>query len=132
MLPFTIKVKKIKGKGRGKALGIPTLNFSIPQELNLPFGVYAGRLKTNKQFYPAALHFGPRPVFSEKDISLEAYILNIFDEELKDAELEFVKFIREIKNFADQKQMVERIKEDVKEIKNVLRNYEGELGESLT
>jgi len=120
-LPLVLKVKAIKGKGRGKGLGIPTLNFAIPQELSITHGVYAGRLLIADRFYPAAIHFGPRPVFSEADISLEAYILNYFDENIKECKLEFVKFVREIRNFRNPQDMVQQIELDVKEIKKILK-----------
>ncbi|MBI4067110.1 riboflavin kinase [Candidatus Gottesmanbacteria bacterium] len=123
MLPLKIKAKVIKGKGRGKGLGIPTINFEIPEDLNISYGVYAGRLLMNKKIYPAAIHFGHRPVFQEEDKSLEAYILDKFNENITEGELEFIKFIREIRNFPNPQEMVNQIKKDVGEIQRILDNF---------
>lgn len=122
MLPLKIKSTVIKGKGRGKGLGIPTINFEIPQNLEIPYGVYAGRLVTKDKIYPVAIHFGPRPVFSEEDISLEAYVLEKFESVIKEGEVVFIKYIREIKEFTTQ-EMIIQINQDIREIKKILKIY---------
>jgi len=139
MLPLKIKVKKVKGKGRGKELGVPTLNFAVPESLKIASGVYAGTLLVSNKSYPAAIHFGPRPVFDEEDTSLEAYIIishsgdpamagdsrideRFWSSQNDEMELEIVKFIREIRNFENSAKMVEQIKKDVKEIKKFLNS----------
>jgi len=120
-LPLTISVSQIKGKGRGKKLGIPTFNFKIPNNLKLRHGVYAGWLINEDKKYAAAIHFGPRPQFAETDTSLEAFIL---DKEIPEittgATLEFVKFIRKIKLFSSVNHMLKQIEKDVEEIRNFL------------
>lgn len=123
MLPLKIKVTKIKGKGRGKKLGIPTLNFAIPPDFNLSYGVYAGRLTTDKFIFPAAIHYGPRPVFDEVDPSLEVYVLDDLNEEITAGVLEFITFIREITNFLSPSEMVTQINKDVIVIKQALGSY---------
>lgn len=116
-LPFTFPVSQIKGKGRGKKLGIPTFNFKIPKNLKLNHGVYAGWLINKDIRYAAAIHFGPRPQFHETDPSLESYIL---DKEIPvtliATSLQFVKFIRKIKLFPSVNHMLKQIDQDIKEI----------------
>lgn len=107
-------------------MGIPTLNFAVSPSLNIPYGVYAGRLFIGNNSYPAAVHFGPRPVFGERGISLEAYILDPFSEQITEGELEFIQFIREIRNFPDPKNMVVQIKNDVQKISEILEQYKPE------
>lgn len=122
-LPQKFKLTKTKGKGRGEELGIPTINFTIPENLDLPYGVYAGWFYNNTQKYQAAIHFGPRPTFNEKDPSLEAYILSGNIEITQDSfMLEFVKLIRDEKtfHFNSESEMLARIAKDVEEIKKVL------------
>lgn len=117
-----ITVQTIKGRGRGKKIGIPTINFSIPASLTIAHGIYAGWLTVTGDRYPAAIHFGPRPVFGENDISLEAYILggDIPAKLVIEAELEFVAFIREVADFGSPGDLVAQIEEDVRKIKMVL------------
>jgi len=119
----TIKVQRVSGKGRGKNLGIPTLNFVVPTNLKLPYGIYAGWLTTAEKKYQTAIHFGPRPTFNEIEPSLEAYILEGFIENVpKDLELEFVQRIRDIHtfNFETPELMINQINHDIKEVKKTL------------
>lgn len=120
-LPLSFPVTQTSGYGRGKKLGIPTINFKIPKNLNLSYGVYAGWLFSEFNKFPAAIHFGPRPQFSETDPSLEAFIL---DGALKNppasAILKFVKFMRTIQTFPTVEKMLEQIQEDIAEIRKVL------------
>lgn len=114
-------LKRVRGKGRGKEMGIPTINFEVPKDFNLPHGVYAGRLITPSKKYQAAIHFGPVPQFQESTPTLEAYIL---DGEVTDTsdllDLEFVAFIRGIKQFPNIPAMLTQIEEDVIKIKDIL------------
>lgn len=120
-LPAVFTVKPTKGKGRGKKLGIPTLNFFIPQSLTLPHGVYAGWLITEDKKYKSAIHFGPRPQFGETDPSLEAYLLDgVLNSIPTDTNLVFTRFIRQIRSFSTVKAMLAQIKQDVREITNYL------------
>lgn len=116
-LPQSILVTRTSGKKRGKKLGIPTINFIIPKKLQLSHGIYAGWVVLEKK-YPAAIHFGPRPQFSENDPSLEAYLLgksiNIVSEKVT---LEFVQFIRTVQTFPTVKDMLAQIQKDVAKIK---------------
>lgn len=120
-LPFDIPVTTTSGKGRGKKLGIPTINFMIPKNLQLPYGVYAGWLSIKSHKHPAAIHFGPRPQFSETDPSLEAYLIaGKVDNLTKEATLQFVKFIRTIQTFPTVNKMLAQIALDIKEVKQCL------------
>lgn len=122
-LPLVIPVKRIQGKGRGKKLGIPTLNFEIPQHLKLPHGIYAGLLISGNKKYKAAIHFGPRPQFNEPDPSLEAYLLDGSTEHFSNnIQLELVKYIRPIQSFVSVEKMLKRIDVDIKEIAEILKS----------
>ncbi len=116
-LPVLISVTPTTGKGRGKKLGIPTFNFSIPRDLTLPHGVYAGWLITGDKRYQAAIHFGPRPQFTETDPSLETYLLDgVLNSKITDAQVVFTHFIRPIRSFPSVNAMLLQIKQDVRKI----------------
>lgn len=123
LVNLNLPLKMVKGKGRGKPIGIPTLNFAIPKILKLPYGIYAGWLMTKNNKYQTAIHFGPRPQFDETDPSLEAYILDgeIINQN-EQLRLMFVGFIRTIERFSSVTEMLKRIETDVKEVKEVLLN----------
>ena len=119
---ITINAKIVTGKGRGKKIGVPTINFSIPKNLSLQPGVYAAWLYIKNNRYPTAIHFGQRPVFKEEDMSLEAHIINnnIPPEIPDQAEIELLSYIRPIQTFSSVPDMVKQIKKDIEEIKTIL------------
>ena len=113
-----IKANVVSGKGRGKGLGIPTINFEIPDDLTIPHGVYAANVVIDGRTYPTALHFGPRPAFDEEDVSLEAYLLEGLLEKTPDkAEVIFISYIRPIMNFESSDAMMHQINRDIIDIK---------------
>lgn len=120
-LPLTIDVTLTTGKGRGKKMGIPTLNFEIPPNLELKHGIYAGWLIVGSQRFKAAIHYGPRPVFEETDPSLEAYLLEGTEiQHEKPMKIAFQAFIREILHFPTPAALVKQIAVDVEQIKQAL------------
>ena len=71
------KTRQVKGKGRGKLLGFPTINLEIPPGFNIEEGIYAGRVWISKKQFKGAFHYGPVPTFHEKDKSLEVFLNSI-------------------------------------------------------
>lgn len=105
------RVKVIPGKGRGKKIGVPTYNFTVPDNLAIKHGVYAGWLCVNDKLYPAAIHFGPRPTFFDQQITLQIHLItNNLPLSFKEAKIEFASFIRPIKTFPTAGAMVVQIK----------------------
>lgn len=121
----TIFASKISGKGRGKKMGIPTINFKIPANLSVKEGIYAAMVTVNRKSYKAAVHYGPVPAFGETEKSLEAFILenqSIPAEALKTdkIKIEFVQFIRPVMNFSSPQALVAQIDLDVTTIRHIL------------
>lgn len=111
----------VNGKKRGKKMGVPTINCQVPKNLPYKHGIYAGWIYLDNQKLPAAIHFGPRPVFGEDEISLEAHVLEqVIDVVGKQIELEFSVLVRKVKNFENADEMIKQIKKDIKEIKRLL------------
>jgi len=118
---------QIKGKGRGKKLGFPTINLEIPKDLILAAGVYGVWVKINKQKYLGALHFGPIPTFSEKEKNLEVFLIDV---KIKPTNkfnhliiIEILKKIRDIKNFSSIEKLKNQINQDVKKILTIAEAY---------
>jgi riboflavin kinase / FMN adenylyltransferase len=121
---FKFSTTTIQGKGRGKNLGFPTINMEIPPEvlLSLSDGVYGSEIFVKGEKYIGALFFGPIPVFSEKEKSLEVYLINssnIYVGVGEEVEVEIVKKIRDVQDFSSPDLMVLQIFKDVEEIKNL-------------
>jgi riboflavin kinase / FMN adenylyltransferase len=122
---MNFKSYQIHGKGRGKLLGIPTINLVIPKDFNLEDGIYAAVVKIEGEPFKGALHFGPVPVFKENEKTLEILLINVSDENLpdtfgKDIEVEVRKKIRDVQDFETPEKMVAQIKEDIERAKTLL------------
>lgn len=118
---FTARV--VKGAGRGRNIGTPTLNIAlsaVPRSLGN--GIYACRVRWNRKTFPAAMHFGPRPVFNDS-VACEVHIIG---HTVRRAPLhirvEVVQRIRNIRNFKTVALLQQQILRDVIRTKMVLRN----------
>lgn len=119
------ETKTIKGHGRGKKLGFPTVNMVIPENLafTTPHGVYAARAKIRDEKYDGALYFGPAPTFGEAKSSLEIYLfdtVNFYAGEGEEIEIEIVKFIRGVEKFGLPELLIVQMEKDVEAIREVL------------
>lgn len=115
----------IRGHGRGRTLGFPTINLLPPPELALTLtdGIYAVWVAVGKERYPGALFWGPIPVFGERERSLEIYLIDAVQFYLGTEEtvsFEVVKYIRPVMNFSSSELLTLQITKDVSEIKKVL------------
>jgi riboflavin kinase/FMN adenylyltransferase len=119
------KTITIKGKGRGKELGFPTINMQIQPELILGIkeGIYAARVAIDDQKYGGALFYGPIPVFGEIEKSLEIYLVDsgfIYVGEGQDIEVELLKYIREVRDFSSIELMQRQMDQDVLDVRHTL------------
>jgi|SRR3989344_4531544 len=114
---------QVKGKGRGKLLGFPTINLEIPEDFSLGDGIYAVKVFIEEITFPGALHFGPIPTFNETKKTLEVFLIDTKDSDIPDGntfEFEIIKYLRPVLNFPDQKKLAEQIAKDVLETKQIL------------
>ncbi len=85
--PHEVRGIVARGDQRGRELGFPTANVSVPGDILLPAdGIYAGWFqRADGTVWPAALSLGRRPTFyAESHVSLlEAHLLD-FDDDLYD------------------------------------------------
>ncbi len=122
-----IKTRQIKGEGRGKDLGFPTINMVIPDDMSLDEGVYAGWLVVDGgKPYQSAIHFGPVPTFDKVENTLEAHLIGMNDDSLppifeSEIELDIVEKIREVERFYDVEDLVIQITKDVNKARNMLK-----------
>ena len=113
----------IRGKGRGKILGYPTINMKVPVDFDLPDGIYASWVTIGKNRYGGALHWGPIPTFKEEVKSLEVFVLD-GDLEFVDisvVSVDIIKKIRDIMYFPTVDALTAQIASDVRIITRVLR-----------
>ena len=119
----------IKGKGRGKPMGFPTINLKIPENFELKNGIYVAKVTIENKTFKGALHYGPVPTFGELQKSLEVYLIEVTNGNLisygienldgKIIKIEIIKFLRDIIKFKLVEELVRQIGEDVIDIKKL-------------
>jgi riboflavin kinase/FMN adenylyltransferase len=122
---WRIRGKVEPGRGRGKGLGFPTLNFPLAQGQDVQHGIYAMRVYHKGRRYEAAGYVGTSPTFGEGRPALEAYLLD-FTGKLygEDVELEFIAPLRADRAFADGDTLAKQMREDCEAARIILRNIE--------
>lgn len=113
------------GEKRGRELGFPTANVSVPGDILLPAdGIYAGWFeRADGAVHPAAISLGRRPTFYvEAHASLlEAHVLD-FDGDLYDEHVR-VRFIARLRGevrFESPEALVDQIRLDCEEARTIL------------
>ncbi|BBB93133.1 MAG TPA: bifunctional riboflavin kinase/FAD synthetase [Methylomusa anaerophila] len=117
---LTIEAQVIKGDGRGRTLGYPTANLSIPTGLLVPKdGVYAVRVLIEGIRRNAIANIGANPTFTGSDRRIEVYILD-YSGDLYGRFLlvEFVDRIRDEIAFSSVEQLTTQIASDISVAQN--------------
>jgi riboflavin kinase/FMN adenylyltransferase len=76
--PYTISGEVKHGRSIGRTIGVPTVNLSLPEEMQQPpFGVYASKVWVEGKEHLAVTNIGVRPTFEDKgEATIEPHILN--------------------------------------------------------
>lgn len=114
---------QIKGKGRGKLLGFPTINLEIPKKFNLKEGIYAVKVLLEGKDYAGAMHFGPIPTFKENEKTLEVFLIDTADSDIPTSEtfdVETIQYLRPVLSFLNPEDLSKQISEDVITIRKIL------------
>lgn len=120
--PFLVHgAKTTGGRGRGKKIGIPTINLDlscVPKELM--HGIYACRISFGGKTYAGAMHYGPRPVFKDT-VALEVHVLDeVVDVPPVQVDIEIIGRIRDVMNFPDTGSMMTEITQDIAKTRAML------------
>lgn len=139
--PFCIFGTVVKGRGIGRGLGFPTANVAPENELIPASGVYAAQTRIQRtedrgqktettpssvichpsSGFPSAVFIGERKTFGDHEPVIEAYLLD-FDGALCGQQIEvcLVKKIRDVQLFPSKETLVEQIKKDIVQIREIL------------
>lgn len=125
--PFRFRGVVEVGDQRGRDLGFPTANLSVPNEMAVPAdGVYAGWLtrldEPTAVPLPAAISVGTNPTFDGADHRVETYVLGRTDLELYGVEIgvDFVERIRGQVRFAGIAALIDQMNDDVAATRQIL------------
>jgi riboflavin kinase/FMN adenylyltransferase len=103
-----ISGKVIHGDGYGKKIGFPTVNLHVEDIEGLPSGVFSGTALIDNIKYRAGIVLGPKD-------KIEAHLIGYADDAYgKIVTLEIKEFLREYKNFDNEQELINQIKEDLK------------------
>ena len=123
--PYEVRGKVSHGDHRGRDLGFPTANVSVPGDILLPAdGIYAGWYeRPDGAVHPSAISLGRRPTFYEEAHAslLEAHLLD-FEGDLygEAAKVRFVARLRGEVKFDDVDALVEQIQRDCDDARALL------------
>jgi len=116
--PYAIRGKVVRGAGRGRTIGIPTINLEPPDPRKLlpPDGVYAVRVRLgagSTEQYGGMMNQGPRPTFGDQARTLEVHLFD-FDGELYGAtvDVEWVRRLRDVQVFPSREALVAQLEHD--------------------
>ena len=101
--PYRVTARVVPGAGRGKTIGVPTINLEGPfaGKALPPDGVWAARVEWGRGTAGAMLNQGPRPTVGDASRSLEAHLFGV-NENLygRMVRIEWVERMRDTQRFA--------------------------------
>jgi len=114
--PYAIRGTVVRGAGRGRTIGIPTINLAPPDSRKLlpPDGVYAVRvvLKDGRTF-GGMMNQGPRPTFGEAARALEVHLFDFSGELYEETvEVQWVRRLRDVQAFSSREALVAQLEHD--------------------
>lgn len=113
---YSIIAPVVRGAGRGRTIGYPTINLRLPDKRKLlpPDGVYAVRVEWKDGAVGGMMHQGPRPTFSETSRSLEVHLFDVSPELYgQEVKLSWVKHLREVLEFPSPEALKAQLDEDL-------------------
>jgi len=113
--PYTLRGVVERGAGRGRTIGVPTINITPPDPRKLlpPDGVYAVRVEIDGTRYGGMMNQGARPTFGVHARGLEIHLFD-FTGDLYGAAVtvEWVRRLRDTQTFPSRQALVDQIERD--------------------
>ena len=121
---YTVLGTETHGDNLGKKIGCPTANLSAHNEQFPPNGVYAAAARLSDGVHLGVVNLGVRPTVTsgKSERVLEIHLFD-FDRDIygRDVEVRFVKFLRPEKKFENVDALVEQIRRDAEQAREILR-----------
>jgi riboflavin kinase / FMN adenylyltransferase len=128
--PYTLRSVVERGAGRGRTIGVPTINLTSPDPRKLlpPDGVYAVRVilpakgeGEKEKAYGGMMNQGSRPTFGVHARGLEIHLFD-FSGDLYDATVtvEWLRWLRDTRAFPSRQALVDQIERDAVAARSVL------------
>jgi riboflavin kinase/FMN adenylyltransferase len=112
--PYALSGVVERGAGRGRTIGIPTLNLvPAPRKLLPPDGVYAVRVAVGDGRYGGMMNQGARPTFGVTARGLEIHLFDfagdVYGERVR---VEWVRRLRDVRTFPSREALVAQLEHD--------------------
>jgi riboflavin kinase/FMN adenylyltransferase len=122
--PYVVEGLVEKGVGRGHALGFPTANLAIENELIPALGVYVVAVDVGESLLlPGVANLGKRPTFGGEEVVVEVHILeggrNLYGQRVR---ILFFKFLRPEQKFATVEDLTAAIQKDVQSAQDYFKS----------
>lgn len=113
--PYAMSGRVVYGRGLGKELGFPTANVNLKRRTSPVDGIFAVRVHGLGQVLDGVASVGSRPTIGGGEILLEVFLFE-FDRDIygRYITVEFVRRLREERNFPSLEAMTAQMHEDVK------------------
>lgn len=124
---WEIQGEIFRGDRRGHELGFPTANVFLKDTLHPAYGVYASlvQIEGEDAWLPAATNIGIRPMFEVAEGQVEAHILDFMDRDIygKNLRIRPIKRLRGEAKFDSLEELIEQIKKDCVQTRDILKTY---------
>jgi riboflavin kinase/FMN adenylyltransferase len=113
--PYGLLGRVVPGVGRGRTIGVPTLNLAPPEARKLlpPDGVYAVWVWWRGTRYGGMMNQGPRPTFAEHGRTLEVHLFDFAGELYGETvRVEWVQRLRDVQAFPSREALVAQLERD--------------------
>jgi len=113
--PYGLRGQVVPGAGRGRTIGVPTLNLAPPDARKLlpPDGVYGVWVWWRGTRYGGMMNQGPRPTFAEQGRTLEVHVFDFAGELYGETvRVEWVQRLRDVQAFPSRDALVAQLERD--------------------
>src|SRR5213594_4782437 len=122
--PYSLRAVVERGAGRGRTIGVPTINLTSPDPRKLlpPDGVYAVRVEIDGKRYDGMMNQGPRPTFGVHARGLEIHLFD-FTGDVYGATVTvaWARRLRDTQTFPSRQALVDQIERDAIAARAVLK-----------
>ncbi len=120
--PYSLLATVERGAGRGRTIGVPTINLRADERKLLPpDGVYAVRVACRAGTFGGMMNQGARPTFGVAERGLEIHLFGfagqLYGEPVK---VEWVRRLRDVRTFPSGEALAEQLARDARDARDSL------------